>query len=121
MTSKKILKMNMPEVNLYIVTVGIASIFLLYYNFYIGVLFFIGFLYMVINNWKTTNIRRKEWTNYIQNLSLDIDETTKKAVMNLPIPLCILEFDGSITWYNGKFNTMIGEDDLLGVNIDDLI
>ena len=35
MTSKKILKMNMPEVNLYIVTVGIASIFLLYYNFYI--------------------------------------------------------------------------------------
>ena len=121
MTSKKILKMNMPEVNLYIVTVGIASIFLLYYNFYIGVLFFIGFLYMVINNWKTTNIRRKEWTNYIQNLSLDIDETTKKAVMNLPIPLCILEFDGRITWYNGKFNTMIGEDDLLGVNIDDLI
>ena len=80
MTSKKILKMNMPEVNLYIVTVGIASIFLLYYNFYIGVLFFIGFLYMVINNWKTTNIRRKEWTNYIQNLSLDIDETTKKAI-----------------------------------------
>ena len=59
MTSKKILKMNMPEVNLYIVTVGIASIFLLYYNFYIGVLFFIGFLNMVINNWKPTNIRRK--------------------------------------------------------------
>ena len=42
MTSKKILKMNMPEVNLYIVTVGIASIFLLYYNslldFYIWLL-----------------------------------------------------------------------------------
>ena len=108
MTNKRILKMNMPEVNLYIIIVGIASIFLLYYNFYIGCLFFIGFLYMVFNNWKTTNIRRKEWTNYIQNLSLDIDETTKKAVMNLPIPLCILEFDGSITWYNGKFNTMIG-------------
>ena len=85
MTSKRILKMNMPEVNLYIVIVGIASIFLLYYNFYIGCLFFIGFLYMVFNNWKTTNIRRKEWTNYIQNLSLDIDETTKKAVMNLPM------------------------------------
>ena len=27
----------MPEVNLYIVVVGIASIFLLYYNFYIGI------------------------------------------------------------------------------------
>ena len=83
MTSKRILKMNMPEVNLYIVIVGIASIFLLYYNFYLGGLFFIGFLYMVINNWKTTNIRRKEWNNYIQNLSLDIDETTKrKSIIN---------------------------------------
>ena len=121
MTRNRISKMNMPEVNLYIVIVGIASIFLLYYNFYLGGLFFIGFIYMVINNWKTTNIRRKEWTNYIQNLSLDIDETTKKAVMNLPIPLCILEFDGKITWYNRKFNTMIGQDDLLGVNIDNLI
>ena len=50
MTSKRILKMNMPEVNLYIVIVGIASIFLLYYNFYIGALFFIGFLYIVFNN-----------------------------------------------------------------------
>ena len=120
MKNKRILKMNMPEV-IYIVILGIASIFLIYYNFYIGGIFLIGFLYMVFYNWKTTNIRKKEWNNYIQNLSLDIDETTKKAIMNLPIPLCILEFDGSITWYNIKFNTMIGEDDLLGVNIDDLI
>ena len=52
---------------------------------------------------------------------MDIDETTKKAIMNLPIPLCILEFDGSITWYNNKFNTMVDEDDLLGLNIDELI
>ena len=45
----------------------------------------------------------------------------KKLVMNLTDSSYVyLEFDGSITWYNGKFNTMIGEDDLLGVNIDDL-
>ena len=121
MISKRILKMNMPEDKLYIVILGIASIFLLYYNFYIGILFFIVFLCIAFYNWRTSNIKRKEWYNYIQNLSLDIDETTKKAIMNLPIPLCILEFDGSITWYNNKFNTMVDEDDLLGLNIDELI
>ena len=121
MISKRILKMNMPEDKLYIAILGIASIFLLYYNFYIGILFFIVFLCIVFYNWRTSNIKRKEWYNYIQNLSLDIDETTKKAIMNLPIPLCILEFDGSITWYNNKFNTMVDEDDLLGLNIDELI
>ena len=50
-----------------------------------------------------------------------MDETTKKAIMNLPIPLCILEFDGNISWYNNKFYEMTGSSDLLGENIDNII
>ena len=50
-----------------------------------------------------------------------MDETTKKAVMNLPIPLCILEFDGNISWYNNKFYEMTGSSDLIGENIDNII
>lgn len=121
MRNKLTFKMNMPETNLYILLVGIASVTLLFYNIYIGLLFFTGFIYIVVHNWRTTNIRRKEWNKYIENLSLDIDETTKKAIMNLPIPLCILEFDGRISWYNGKFNEMVDTPDLLGVNIDDIV
>ena len=41
--------------------------------------------------------------------------------MNLPIPLCILEFDGSISWYNNKFYDMTESSDLLGINIDKII
>ena len=41
--------------------------------------------------------------------------------MNLPIPLCILEFDGRISWYNNKFYKMTDSSDLLGVNIDSII
>ena len=112
MKNKPTFKINMPETNLYILIIGIASTVLLFYNFYIGCLFFFIFLYIVSQNWRLTDIRRKEWTNYIQNLSLDIDETTKKAIMNLPIPLCILEFDGSISWYNNKFHQMTEETEL---------
>ena len=121
MRNKLTFKMNIPETNLYILLLGIASIALLFYNLYIGLLFFAGFIYIVVYNWRTTNIRRNEWNKYIENLSLDIDETTKKAIMNLPIPLCILEFDGKISWYNGKFNEMVDSSDLLGVNIDDIV
>ena len=121
MRNKPTFKMNMPETNLYIVIIGMASTALLFYNFYVGCLFFLIFLYIVSHNWRLTNIRRKEWTKYIQNLSLDIDETTKKAIMNLPIPLCILEFDGSISWYNNKFHEMTESTELLGVNIDDIV
>ena len=92
MSNKQTFKLNMPEINLYIIVIGISSIIL-----------------------------RHEWTEYIQNLSLDIDETTKKAIINLPIPLCILEFDGNISWYNGKFYDMIGQKDLLDKNIEDIV
>lgn len=121
MRNKPTFKINMPEINLYIIIIGIASMMLIFYNLYIGCLFFFGFIYIVFHNWRTTNIRRKEWTKYIQNLALDIDETTKKAIMNLPIPLCILEFDGSISWYNNKFYEMTESKDLLGENIDDIV
>ena len=75
----------------------------------------------MFHNWRIANFRKKEWNRYIETLSLDIDETTKKAIMNLPIPLCILEFDGNISWYNKKFYDMTQSPDLLGEKIDNII
>lgn len=121
MKNKPSFKINMPEINIYILIIGIMSLALLFYNLYIGCLFFFGFIYIVFHNWRIANFRKREWNRYIQNLSLDMDETTKKAIMNLPIPLCILEFDGNISWYNNKFYEMTGSSDLLGENIDNII
>lgn len=121
MRNKPSFKINMPEINIYILIIGIMSLILLFYNLYIGCLFFFGFIYIVFHNWRIANFRKREWNRYIQNLSLDMDETTKKAVMNLPIPLCILEFDGNISWYNNKFYEMTGSSDLIGENIDNII
>ena len=121
MRNKPSFKINMPEINVYILIIGITSIILLFYNLYIGCLFFFGFIYIVFHNWRIANFRKREWNKYIENLSLDMDETTKKAIMNLPIPLCILEFDGNISWYNNKFYEMTESSDLLGENIDNII
>ena len=121
MRNKPNFKINMPEINIYILIIGITSLILLFYNLYIGCLFFFGFIYIVFHNWRIANFRKKEWNRYIETLSLDIDETTKKAIMNLPIPLCILEFDGNISWYNKKFYDMTESPDLLGENIDNIV
>lgn len=121
MRNKPSFKINMPEINIYILIIGITSLILLYYNLYIGCSFFLGFIYIVFHNWRVANFRKKQWNRYIETLSLDIDETTKKAIMNLPIPLCILEFDGDISWYNKRFYDMIQSSDLLGQNIDNIV
>ena len=44
MRSKPNFKINMPEINIYIIIIGMASIALLFYNLYIGCLFFFGFI-----------------------------------------------------------------------------
>ena len=121
MFDKSTFKFNMPETNAYIVVIGILSLILLYFNIYIGTAIFILFVYIVFHNWRSRDIRRKEWNKYIQDLAVDIDEVTKKAILNLPIPLCILEFDGSITWYNTKFHEMTDKEDTLGMNIETLV
>ncbi|CEO16183.1 signal transduction phosphoesterase [[Clostridium] sordellii] len=121
MFDKSTFKFNMPETNAYIVVIGILSLILLYFNIYIGTAIFILFVYIVFHNWRSRDIRRKEWNKYIQDLVVDIDEVTKKAILNLPIPLCILEFDGSITWYNTKFHEMTDKEDTLGMNIETLV
>ncbi|MGL5711860.1 MAG: DHH family phosphoesterase [Paraclostridium sp.] len=121
MFNKSTFKINMPEINAYIVVIGILSLILIYYNVYIGILVFLAFVYIVFYNWRIKDIRRNEWNKYIQDLALDIDEVTKKAILNLPIPLCILEFDGSITWYNAKFHEMTDKEDTLGMNIENLV
>lgn len=121
MNKRSTFKISMPEVNLYIIAIGILSLILIYYNFYIGAVFFAVFLYLVFHNWRLNTMRTKEWAEYIQNLSLNIDETTKQAILNLPIPLCILEFDGHISWFNKKFYEMMGSKDILNQNIEELI
>ena len=92
MRNKPNFKINMPEINAYILIIGIMSIMLLAYNLYLGGLFFFGFIYIVFHNWRIANFRKKEWNKYIQNLSLDMDETTKKAIMNLELIFYILFF-----------------------------
>lgn len=121
MFDKSTFKFNMPEINVYIVVIGILSLILMYYNIYIGSIVFIGFIYIVFHNWRIRDIRRREWNKYIQDLAVDIDEITKKAILNLPMPLCILEFDGSITWYNTRFYEMTEKEDTLGMNIENLV
>ena len=43
MRNKPNFKINMPEINAYILIIGIMSILLLAYNLYLGGLFFFGF------------------------------------------------------------------------------
>ena len=119
--SDKKFAIDICETKLSLTVVFIASITLFFYNIYIGFIFFIIYLYMLIYNWKLSIIRKKKLSDSIKNLNFDIDQITKKIVMNSPTPICVIEFDGSISIYNEKFYNLVNKEDLVGKNIETII
>ncbi|MDR0880695.1 MAG: DHH family phosphoesterase [Clostridioides sp.] len=114
-------KVNKPEVNFYLATIGVLSLILIFYNIYIGCLFLIAFLCALFYNYRQNPLRIKAWDERMEGILSGVDGTSKQAIMNLPIPLCILEFNGDIIWYNSKFNDMMDEEELFNRNIENLV
>ncbi|WIF95833.1 DHH family phosphoesterase [Caminicella sporogenes] len=121
MRDNKFLKILIPDTNIYLWIIGILVLFILAYNIQLGTIGLILLVYLIYYNWRTNDIRKKKWAKYIENLSAEIDTAAQYSLLNLPIPLAIVEFDGNISWYNSKFLDMIGEKDILDKNIEKLI
>ena len=117
----KFLRMPVPDTRIYLIIIFIFLLAVFYYNKTIGIMGIFLLAYLIYYNLKISNIRRAEWPRYIERLSSDIDSATKYAVLNLPIPLTIVEFDGTITWYNPKFLDVVDCRDLLEKNIQDVV
>ncbi len=121
MNNNKFLKILIPNTNIYLWIIGILVTFIFTYNLYLGLMGLTLLAYLIYYNWKTNHDRREKWTTYIETLSAEIDSAAKYSLLNLPIPLTILEFDGSISWYNSKFAHMMGEKEILDENIEKFI
>ncbi len=117
----KFLRMLVPDTPIYLIIIFIFILVVFYYNKIIGVIGIFLLVYLIYYNLKVSDIKRKEWTRYIEKLSSDMDSATKYAVLNLPIPLTIIESDGVIAWYNPKFLDIIDRNDLLGRDIQDIV
>lgn len=120
MSRNKFLKVLVPDTRIYLWIIGILTLIISIFNKAFGIMGLILLVYLIYYNWKTSYNRRKKWTRYIESLSSEIDSASKYAILNLPIPLTILEFDGNITWYNSKFSEAVKEKDLLERNIEEI-
>jgi c-di-AMP phosphodiesterase-like protein len=51
----------------------------------------------------TSNKRKAEISEHIQELTINVDSAAKNTLINSPFPLIILETDGNIIWKSSKF------------------
>jgi c-di-AMP phosphodiesterase-like protein len=74
---------------------------------------FVFFLFLLYYHFRYNYKRKKEITQYIENLTFNIDVATKDTLLNFPMPLVLIELDGTIIWYNSSFKKIFEGEELL--------
>lgn len=120
MDKRRFSSIFIPRVSLYLLVIFILDIALLTYNKLAGSLGLIIFIYLLYYNRTTRYRRTKEVTQYIENLNFHIESATKNTLLNFPLPLVVVEVDGTIIWNNTPFGKIF-ELDLLGEKIQNLV
>jgi c-di-AMP phosphodiesterase-like protein len=121
MKNKRFMKVLIPDTKIYFLIITLFVAIITFYNIYIGAMGVLVLIYLGYYNWKTQRDRSESWNRYVESLSSDLDSASKHAVLNIPLPMAMVEFDGSIYWYNTKFSEMVGSKGLLGKGIDDTV
>lgn len=119
------IKPNFDKINrenaIYMFIMLSGGLFITYYNFILGAAFIAISGIVFYLNFRKSESKKREWLKYVEELSLNMDKTAKKSLKYLPVPMCVIEFNGKIVMHNDKFSEIIGEDRLLDKDIEDIV
>ena len=67
------------------------------------------------------NKSQRRFISYIENLDFCLNDNSRGTLFNYPAPLVITDMLGNITWYNENFGTAVGEGELFGKALSEII
>lgn len=121
MNNKKYFEFITPDTKIQLIIIGILVFILAFYQPFMALIGAIVLVYLIYYYWKNIHIKKEEWVRYIESLGEDFESATKHAIFNMPIPLTMVDLDGSITWYNTRFLDMMEDRDILDQKLEDLV
>ena len=65
--------------------------------------------------------RKKSLLKNLENFSYCTEKATRAAVLSFPSPMVITDLQGSVQWYNQRFETMLGTEEVYGASIRELV
>ena len=120
MDNSKFRNILIPDTTIYLWIIAILIGISAFYNKIIGVIGAVVLVYLIYYNWRIAREKRARLTEYVENLSINIDAATQKSLLELPIPLVIIEEDGTIMWYNSEFSIICEQKELLEEKINEV-
>lgn len=118
MANNKFSNLFNDNTNVYLIVIALFVISSFFQNIIVGIIGSLVLLYLLFFNWRQQRVKNKKWERYIESLSSEMDSASRHAILNLPIPLILVDFDGQISWYNSKFSDMVDDKSLLNQNIN---
>ena len=110
-----------PRTSFYLWIIFFLVIIITVLNVWVGICGLLLFTLLIVYYMRSNYVRQKEITKYIENLTLKIDSATKDTLLNFPMPLVVVELDGTIIWYNPPFRDIFDGEHLLEKTIHSFI
>lgn len=121
MDKSKYTRIFIPRAGFYLWIIFIMVVVIAILELKVAIPGFILFAFLVYYNYRSNYIRQKELTKYIENLTFNIDTATKDTLLRFPMPLLLVEVDGTIIWYNSSFRSIFGNGEQLENTIKSLV
>lgn len=119
--NKKISSILSQKAIFYLLTILVLDLIIAIYDWRVAIPGLVLLLCLAVYNIVSNFKRKKELTKYIETLTLNVESASKDTVLNFPLPLIVVELDGTIVWYNSLSKGVFGDSKLFEKNIDSLV
>lgn len=121
MDNKSFINSFVPRASFYLWVIFVLLGVITYLNWRISLPGYLILILLVYYNFRSRHMRQKEITKYIENLTFNIDTATKDTLLNFPMPLVVIQLDGTIIWYNSTFRQIFEGESLLEKTISSFV
>jgi cyclic-di-AMP phosphodiesterase len=113
----------MPKTNFYIWIIFIFAAVMIFLRWQLAIPSFIILAVLIYHNIDSNIKRQKVITKYIENFIFNVNskKETRNALLNFPIPLVIMELDGTIIWYNLSLKKIFNRDEHLNKTLGSFV
>ena len=102
----------LSKVKIYLIIIIILSVILCIYDLnWVIPAVTLDILIIVYTIWENSR-KKNELVNHIEEITMDVTTASKANIVNSPIPLVLIQTDGSIIWRSKKFTELFGTIDI---------
>jgi len=120
MASKFIKNLVGPYLKAGTVTLFLFALGLLYFNIYVGIGALAITIILVLYYRKITDKRTDIFEEYAKTVTDNLEDTIRHFVYKNPFPLCMIDAQENLLWFNDKFQEIFEDAEMLNSSITEL-